>query len=145
MMLKNKLKIIVPVLAILLLTGFTIQENNVDGLKIKFRKMTNVYTMPSKNNGDWPIYPNEGMTFKMLKLTLLNEGDKECTFNFKDTYISSQKDSLYRFSFFYGFSDAKTKIKPKKEISRIVYFEFPENENPKELFIEDKRFKIEVE
>lgn len=145
MILKNKIKVILPIILIFLLTSFKIRENNLDGLKIKIRKVTNVYSLPSRENSNWQIFPNDGMTFKMLKLTLSNEGNKDCTFNFKDTYISTQKDSLYRFSCFYGFSSSETKIKPHKEITRIVYFEFPESENPKELFIEDKRFKIEVE
>jgi hypothetical protein len=138
------MKVILPIILIFLLTSFRIQENNVDGLKIKFRKVANVYSMPS-GPGGIQMFPSEGMTFKMLKLILSNDGTKDCTFNFNDVYISTKKDSLYSFSFFYGFSNPETKIKPQKEIDRIVYFEFPEDENPKELFIEDKRYKIKVE
>jgi hypothetical protein len=138
------MKVILSILLLFLLTSYTTQENNVEGLKIKFKKVTNVYSMP-KGPGAIEIFPSEGMIFKMVQLTLSNEGTKECRFNFKEVYISTQKDSLYSFSFFYGFSSSKTKINPQKKIDRIVYFEFPENENPKELFIEDKVFKIVVE
>ena len=147
-MVKNKIKIIASTLLIFLITSFKNQENNIEGLKIKFTKVTdvsftNVNSSTSFNSNNFGKFP-EG-NYKMLKVTLTNEGNKDCTFNFKDTYISTQKDSLYRFSFFYGYSGFKTHIKPQKEITRIAYYEFPEDENPKELFIEDKRFIIKVE
>lgn len=147
MILKSKLKIILPTLLIFLLTSFRNQENNIEGLKIKFNKVSNVAfsDIYNKDFGSFPVGKFREGNYKMLKLTLSNEGNKDCTFNFKDTYISTQKDSLYRFSFFYGYSLFKTKIKPQKEITRIAYYEFPDNDNPKELFIEDRRFTIKVE
>lgn len=147
MILKSKLKIILPTLLIFLLTSFRNQENDIEGLKIKFNKVSNVAFLDiyNKDFGSFPVGKFREGNYKMLKLTLSNEGNKDCTFNFKDTYISTQKDSLYRFSFFYGYSLFKTKIKPKKEITRIAYYEFPEDDDPKDLFIEDRRFTIKVE
>jgi hypothetical protein len=135
-----------PIL-LLVITGFTVQENNVDGLSIKFRKVSEDYLKPGIPNGKYlvaPIEASQGMKFVKLKLTLKNEGQKDCVFDFADVYISTEKDSLYRFlEFQQYFVGTKTKIKPQKEIKRIVLFEFPEKEKPKELFIEDKRYKIQ--
>ena len=136
-------------LLLLVITGFTVQENNVDGLSIKFRKISEDYLKPGKPNGLFlvePVEASQGMKFVKLKLTLKNEGQKDCVFDFADVYISTEKDSLYRFIEFQPyFTGTKTKIKPQKEIKRTVLFEFPEKSKPKELFIEDKRYKIQEE
>jgi hypothetical protein len=129
--------------------GFTVQENNVDGLRIEFRKVSEDYVKPGIPNGPYPvamIEASEGMKFVKLKLTLKNVGKKTCVFDFADVYISTQKDSLYRFLEFQTyFVSTKTKIKPQKEIKRVILFEFPDHEKPKELFIEDKRYTIQKE
>ena len=144
------------------ITSFTTQDNyNVDGLTVIFRKISEDYVRPGNMQLRDPIAPfsttmfsfrssdvgfeaNEGMKFVKLKLTLKNVGKKDCIFDFKDVYISSEKDSLYRFVDLQDyFAGTKTKIKPNKEIKRIVFFEFPDKEKPKELFIVDKRYKIE--
>ncbi|MEO8237209.1 MAG: hypothetical protein ABI793_05070 [Flavobacterium sp.] len=125
------------------------QENNVEGLTIKFKKVSEDYMIPGIPNGPYgsmPIAANEGMKFVKLKISMTNEGNINCIFNFDDVYISTEQDSLYRFYKFQGyFVNSITKIKPQKEISRILLFEFPDKMTPKELFIEDKRYKIIVE
>lgn len=90
------------------------------------------------------IEANEGMMFVKLKLTFKNEGSKDF-FNMDDVYISTPQDSLYRFYSLQGNAATETIIKPKKEIKRILYFEFPNDVKPKELFIENKRFVIRKE
>lgn len=129
-----------------IVAGFKIENSNIEGLIIKFRKVSEDYMRPGPPNGSMgsmPIEAAEGMKFVKLKLTLKNEGEKDCIFDFADVYISTEQDSLYRFLKFQAyFTSTKTKIKPKKEIDRIVLFEFPDKAKPKELFIEDKRYKI---
>lgn len=130
----------------IIIAAFKIKNSAIDGLHIKFRKVSEDYMRPGSPNGplgSMPIEAAEGMKFVKLKLTLKNEGEKDCIFDFENVYISTEQDSLYRFLKFQAyFTSTKTKIKPKKEIDRIVLFEFPDNAKPKELFIEDKRYKI---
>ncbi|MCR4032344.1 MULTISPECIES: hypothetical protein [Flavobacterium] len=121
-------------------------QSNVEGLTIKFKKISEDYIIPGQANGPLGaslIEAREGMKFVKLKVTLKNEGTKNCVFNFEDVYISTEQDSLYRFHSFQGyFVSAATKIKPQKEIDRILLFEFDDKMTPKELFIEDKRYRI---
>lgn len=130
----------------IIVTGFKAENSSIEGLNIKFRKVSEDYMRPGVPiplMQPMPIEAAEGMKFVKLKLTLKNEGEKDCIFDFADVYISSEQDTLYRFLKFQAyFTDTKTKIKPKKEIDRIVLFEFPDKSTPKELFIEDKRYKI---
>ncbi|WP_409416333.1 hypothetical protein [Flavobacterium sp. PS2] len=142
----TKIKIAILLILSIIITGFKAENNSIEGLSIKFKKVSEDYMRP----GDpiplmprIPIEAAEGMKFVKLKLTLKNEGEKDCIFDFAEVYISSEQDTLYRFLKFQAyFTDTKTKIKPKKEIDRIVLFEFPDKSTPKELFIEDKRYKI---
>ena len=95
-------KYIKPILSVLLLfsiVSFTIQENNVDGLSVKFRSVSEDYLIPGIPIGPPyystpPIPSSEGMKFVKLKLTLKNDGSKDCLFNFDDVYISTENDSL---------------------------------------------------
>lgn len=141
----GKIKIIILSIVLLIVTGFKV-DSNVEGLTIKFRKISEDYMRPGQPNGpmySMPIEAEEGMKFIKLKLTLKNQGKKDCIFDFEDVYISTEQDSLYRFLDLQAyFTSTKTKIKPNKEIDRIVLFEFPDKATPKELFIEDKRYKI---
>ena len=127
----------------------------MDGLTIKFNKVYEDYMIPGiprtpgtpliSNGplGSLPIAAIEGMKFVKLKMSIKNLGAKNCLFNFDDVYISTEQDSLYRFYGFQGyFLKSITKIKPQKEITRIAIFEFPDGMVPKEMFIEDKRYKI---
>lgn len=143
------MKSILSVITLFLILSFTFQENNVDGLTIKFRKVSEDYLIPGIPNGPYssmPIGASDGMKFVKLHLTLKNESEKECLFDFNNVYISTEEDSLYIFYGFQGyFIRTKTIIKPNKEVKRIVLFEFPENAKPKELFIEDKRYLIKEE
>jgi hypothetical protein len=135
---------------LLLITVFIITsfgtDNNVEGLVVIFRKVSEDYLRSGEPNGIMsvaPILADEGMKFVKVKLTLKNEGEKECVFDFADVYISTEQDSLYRFIKLQGlFTGTKTKIKPHKEVDRTVLFDFPDKAKPKELFIEDKRFII---
>ena len=140
------LKIYISLLIFFIINGFTIQENNVDGLIIQFRKVSEDYVkpgIPMGKRGSSLIEASEGMKFVKLKLTLKNIGKKDCLFNFSDVYLSTQQDSLYPFLEFQTyFVNFKTKIKPNHEIKRVILFEFPINAKPKELFIEDKRYKV---
>jgi hypothetical protein len=133
------------------LVSFSInQESNIEGLVIKFNKVSEDYVIPGVPNGPYgasPIVAGEGMKFVKLKITLENKGNKNCTFNFDDIYISTEQDSLYRIYIFPKyfpkyFISSDAKIKPQKEITRSIFFEFPDKMTPKELFIEDKRYKI---
>lgn len=141
----EKNKIIILSLLFFIVAGFK-DGNNIEGLTIKFRKISEDYMRPDSPNGpmgSMPIEAAEGMKFVKLKLTLKNQGEKDCIFDFANVYISTEQDSLYRFLKFQAyFTGTKTKIKPNKEIDRIVLFEFPDKASPKELFIEDKRYKI---
>jgi hypothetical protein len=142
----TKIKLILLLILFIIVAGFKIENSGIEGLNIKFRKVSEDYIRPGEPNyfTRLPIVEAaEGMKFVKLKLTLKNEGEKDCIFDFADVYISSEQDTLYRFLKFQAyFTDTKTKIKPKKEIDRIVLFEFPDKSTPKELFIEDKRYKI---
>lgn len=142
----RQLKKYTLVLALFIIAGFTVQENSVEGLTIQFRKISESSFIPGEPNGTIAVFPeeaSEGMKFVKLKLTLKNNGTKDCIFDFSDVYISNEQDTLYRFLKFQGyFTSTKTKIKPKKEIDRIILFEFPETSKPKELFIENKRYPI---
>ncbi|MHA3786933.1 DUF4352 domain-containing protein [Flavobacterium hauense] len=143
-------------LLIIIASGFR-ADNNVEGLSVTFRKVsedyvisvtTNNYSMngpgvPKGVSGTQPHLADEGMKFVKLKLTLRNDGDKDCTFDFADVYISTEQDTLYPFLTMQTyFARTKIKIKPHKEIDRIVLFEFPDKAKPKELFIEDRRYPI---
>ena len=135
------MKPIVSLFLLFVFSGFVNPENNVAGLTVKFRKVSEDYIVPLA--GAIPIEAGAGMKFVKLKLTLRNEGTEDCTFNFEEVYISTEQDSLYRFFKFQGyFVKAQTRIKPKKDIDRMVIFEFPINAKPKELFIEDKKYAI---
>ncbi|TGD58479.1 hypothetical protein [Flavobacterium humi] len=137
----------------LMLTGFAVLENNVEGLTVTFRKISEDYIiLESIPNSMRPSYvysnmieANENMMFVKMKLIFKNEGTKDCVFNMDDVYISTPQDSLYRFHSFQGKYDSQTVIKPQKQIKRILYFEFPNDVTPKELFIENRRFPIRVE
>lgn len=131
------------------LTGATAQENNVEGLKVTFRKVSEDYT--ASFSAGWgtpsvPIDALEGMKLVKLELTLKNEGQKDCRFDFYDVYLSTEKDSLYRFvTFLPSFRKTSVIIKPNKEIKEKILFEFPDEATPNELFIEDRRYKVIVE
>jgi hypothetical protein len=133
-------------LIVIAITSFKIANANVNGLSVKFRRISESNTIPGPPMGPIsspPIYADEGMKYIRLKLTLENTGDEECVFDFDDVYISTEQDSLYRFLKLEAyFTGTKTKIKPHKKIDRIALFEFPETARPKELFIEDKRYTI---
>jgi hypothetical protein len=142
----TKIKMMALLMLFIIVVGFKIANSSIEGLKVKFRNISEDYMRPGQANGplgSFPIEAAEGMKFVKLKLSLKNEGEKDCIFDFADVYISTEQDSLYRFLKFQAyFTNTKTKIKPQKEIDRIVLFEFPDNAKPKELFIEDKRYKI---
>lgn len=131
------------------LMSFNSQDYSIHGLTITFKKISEDYIRPDAPIGPMgsrPIEAAEGMKFVKLKLTLKNLGEKDCTFDFKDVYLSTQQDSLYRFLTFQSyFKGTKTKIKPNKELDRIILFEFPDNASPKELFIEDKRYAVKLD
>lgn len=136
----------------LMLTGFTVQENNVDGLAVTVRRISADYIIskPIANPmGPSYVYSNiieasEGMMFVKMKLTFKNEGSKDCVFNMDEVYISTPQDSLYRFHSFQGEYASETVIKPQKQLKRILYFEFPNDVKPTALFIENKRYSIQV-
>ncbi|TPG38475.1 DUF4352 domain-containing protein [Flavobacterium pectinovorum] len=142
----GKIKMMALLMLFIIIAGFKIENSSIEGLNIEFRKVSEDYVrpgVPMGPMGSTPILAADGMKFVKLKLTLRNDGEKDCVFDFEDVYISTEQDSLYRFLKFQAyFTDTKTKIKPKKEIDRIVLFEFPDNAKPKELFIEDKRYQI---
>jgi hypothetical protein len=142
----TKIKVFFLLTILFAATSFTFQENKVEGLTIKIRKVSEDYLRPGMANGTLAVIPiaaSEGMKFVKLKLTLKNEAQTDCIFDFEDVYISTEQDSLYRFLKLQAtFIGTKTKIKPQKEIKRILLFEFPDSAKPKELFIEDKRYKI---
>lgn len=148
-MTKLKRNIYIVLVIILALMSFSSQEHNVEGLTITFKKISEDYIRPDAPNGPMgsrPIEAAEGMKFVKLKLTLKNQSEKECTFDFNDVYLSTQQDSLYRFLTFQSyFTGTKTKIKPNKELDRIILFEFPDTATPKELFIEDKRYSVKLD
>lgn len=139
-------KNIILSLFVIALVSFKIPDSDVKGLKVKFRKVSENNFIPGPPNGPLsasPIFADEGMKYVKLKLTLINESEEDCVFDFDDVYISTEQDSLYRFLKFQAyFTGTKTKIRPHNEIDRIALFEFPEDAKPKELFIEDKRYKI---
>ena len=145
------MKVILSGLLFLLLTGFAVQENNVDGLAVTFKKISEDYIISIVIPGAMSSYvytdmieAHEGMMFVKMKLILKNEGNKDCVFNMDDVYISTPQDSLCRFYRFQGEYASETIIKPKKEIKRILYFEFPNDVKPTALFIENKRYPIRV-
>ncbi len=141
----RKIKILIVLTGLIFLTSFTQEENNVVGLDIKFRKISEDYLKPGTPNGPYMVMPveaAEGMKFVKLKMTFTNHGTKDCIFILADSYISTQKDSLYRAIDLTG---QKTKIKPGKETKISVLYEFPDKDTPKEFFIEDRRFQIVVE
>lgn len=144
---RKNINLVLSVLFIII-TGFeTNRNNNVDGLSVKFRKVSEDYVIdtPTIIGNSKTIASNE-MKFVKLKLTLRNESEKDCVFDFADVYISTEKDSLYRFLKFQAYlTSTAIKIKPHKEIDRIALFEFPDKAKPKELFIEDKRYTIAEE
>ena len=150
------MKSILLIILVFLITSFSVQENNIEGLKIRFKKVSEKeiiespggFYSPGPNippSYRPPVHAIEGMKLVKLNLILKNEGTKDCNFNFDDVYISTEQDSLYQFDGFggnFGFNKSETVIKPQKEIKRIATFLFPENAKPKELFIENRRFKI---
>ena len=149
-------------LCIIVVASIKAQESNIEGLTVKFRKVSEDYVLSGPNQSSAVsqhtvgnsnnmsstsvTFADDGMKFVKLKLTLKNEGEKDCNFDFANVYISTEQDSLYGFiQLQTSFTGTKTKIKPHKEIDRIVFFDFPDKATPKELFIEDKRYRIIVE
>jgi hypothetical protein len=129
---------------LLFLSTVNAQENNVEGLTVTFTKVTEDYLEIATYNGNIvPLEAIEGMKLVKLKLTLKNEGQKDCQFDFSSTYLSTEKDSLYPFTMYMNYNkNTIEKIKPKKKVNRVILFEFPDNATPNELFIEDKRYKV---
>jgi hypothetical protein len=131
---------------LLFLSAVNAQENNVEGLKITFKKVSEDYA--SSISAGWgtpsvPIDALEGMKLVKLQLTLKNEGQKDCRFDFYDVYLSTEKDSLYRFvTFLPSLRKTTVILKPNEEIKKKILFEFPDNATPNELFIEDKKYKV---
>ncbi len=146
-------------LLIFLVLSFTVQEYNVEGLNIEFKKVTYVslYMYDGQRAANTlmitktPEIPHEGFIFEKLKLILTNTGKADCIFNLNNVFISTKSDSLYPFSFTdnrlltrLGIESQTTiKIEPNKSITKTIYFEFPDNEEPKELYIENRKFKID--
>lgn len=144
-----KMKLILSFLSVILFSSISFsQENNVEGLTIEFVKVSEdyVYNLSSFNAGylGSALYAIDGMKFVKIKMRLKNEGNKNCIFNFDDVYVSTEQDSLYRFYKIFKNEDNTVKIKPQKEITKSMLVEFPDERTPKELFIEDKRYKISV-
>jgi hypothetical protein len=163
------MKMIFYGLLLFLILSFTVQEYNVEGLNIEFKKVTyvslymydgqsltfgNNYSNGTANSlviTKAPEIPNEGFIFEKLKLILTNTGKADCMFDLNNVFISTKRDSLYPFSFTdnrlltrLGIkSQTIIKIEPNKSITKTIYFEFPDNEEPKELYIENRKFKIE--
>jgi hypothetical protein len=150
-------------LLLLLILGFTVQENNVDGLRIEFKKVTYVSSYSydgtsylEKNKNPLTLLkkeremPHEGFIFEKLKLKLTNVGKTDCIFDCNHIFISTKKDSLYPFSFTdnriltgMGLNTAtQVKIQPNETITKTLYFEFPDDEAPNEIYIENRKFKI---
>ena len=141
-------------LFIFIITNLFSQENNVEGLTVEFKSIT--YDTISFT--DKKIIPGfafreriitskdviapKGMIFLGLRVVFKNDGIKNCRFSLKDIYLSTEQDSLYQFVTLEGMHDFDTKIKPEKKIGRVLIFEFPEKAIPKELFIEDRRYKV---
>ena len=143
------MKLILSFLSVVLFSSISFgQENNVEGLTIEFVKVSEDYVHHIGGLG--PSYPGlalyaiDGMKYVKIKMRLKNEGSKNCIFNFDDVYVSTEQDSLYRFYKIFKNEDNTVKIKPQKEITKFMLVEFPDERTPKELFIEDKRYKISV-
>lgn len=156
------MKLILSFLSIVFFNSISFsQENNVDGLTIEFIKISEDYVHhPNAYNISYftspshivplphmasEIYATDGMKFIKIKIKFKNEGNKNCIFNLDDVYVSTEQDSLYRFYKYYRDEDNSVKIKPQKEVTKVVLVQFPDESMPKELFIEDKRYKIIVE
>lgn len=134
---------IIFILLVFTLTSFSKQENNVQGLTLEFKKISEDYVYPFLGRGSSlkPIsYANEGMKYVELKVIFKNSGSNQCIFNLDDVFLSTEKDSLYRT--FENFYNNKTKIKPQKKKTERIIFEIPNESKPNELFIEDRKFKI---
>ena len=163
------MKIILYGLLLFLILSFTTQEYNVESLNIEFKKVTyvslymydgqllaygNNYRNGTANSlmiTKAPEIPHEGFIFEKLKLILTNTGKVDCMFDLNNVFISTKSDSLYPFSFTdnrlltrMGIRSQTTiTIEPNKSITKTIYFEFPDNEEPKELYIENRKFSIE--
>ena len=135
------MKKIIFLLFVLVLTSFSKQENNVDGLALEFKKKSEDYVFGDHYSN--LSYAKEGMKFVNLKIVFMNNGSNTCAFNLDDVFISTEKDSLYRT--FENFYNMKTKIKPQKKKTERIIFEIPNESKPNELYIEDKKFKIIIE
>nr|WP_315238206.1 hypothetical protein [uncultured Flavobacterium sp.] len=123
-------------------------QNNVEGLTIRFIKLSEDYVYPGAGYGRFDSSsPSaaDGMIFMNISIKMKNEGNKDCVFNLDDAYVSTEQDSLYRFYRCYRIEDNSVKIRPQKEMTRAVVVQFPDKMTPKELFIEDKRYKIILE
>ena len=123
-------------------------QNNVDGLTVRFIKLSEDYVYPGAGYGRFDSNsPSaaDGMIFMNITIKMKNEGNKDCVFNLDDVYVSTEQDSLYRFYRCYTTEDNSVKIRPQKEMTRAVIVEFPDGMTPKELFIEDKRYKLILE
>jgi hypothetical protein len=142
-----KMKLILSFLSVVLFSSISFsQENNVEGLTIEFIKVSEDYVYQSYgfSNMGSGIYAIDGMKFVKIKMRLKNEGSKNCIFNFDDVYVSTEQDSLYRFYKIFKNEDNSVIIKPQKAVTKFMLVEFPDERTPKELFIEDKRYKISV-
>lgn len=120
---------------------------HVDGLSVSFLGMSSnpdFMRYDRVNNTAHQLFPHEGMVFVSLRGTYKNNGVKTCDFDLKDAYLSTEKDSLYPLYSLESRTDTKVRIKPGKQVNRVLVFEFPEKEKVKELFIEDKRFRVEL-
>lgn len=149
-----QMKKVLLLLLLFIAAGFAIPGNNVDGLTVEFKsitddtiaftdkKITMGYKVGERIYTGTEVTAHKGMKFLGIRVVFKNEGVKNCEFNLKDIYLSTEQDSLYQFVTLQGWHDDNTKIKPNKKISRTLIFEFPEKAIPKELFIEDKRYKV---
>lgn len=140
-------KIIILLLLLVSFASFTVQQSDIEGLRVEFKAITEdtiVAAAQSINtiDGDNTITAQAGMKFIRLRIGFKNEGSETCMFDVSNTYISTGKDSLYQFTAQESRQMEVVFLKPQKSIQRTLIYQFPKNENPKELFIEDKRYKI---
>lgn len=140
-------KVLISLLLTLSVASLTAQQSNIEGMKVEFKAITedsivavaqSLHTIDGNNT----ITAQAGMKFVRLRIHFKNEGAETCMFDVSNTYISTEKDSLYQYTAQESGQIEAIFLKPQKSIQRTLIYQFPKNENPKELFIEDKRYKI---
>ena len=115
------------------------QNPDFKHLEVKFLKIVQPYS--NSSIGATESFKKRNSK-TMLKLNLINNGKTHININFNNVYALDRLNNAYPVYFSNPLASKKKTIKPHKSLKHTLFFDFPHNQQPVILMIEDRKFRL---